>query len=56
MYDQHEVIQTLIDLGADLEITESRGRTALMLAAANGFTETCELLTASGAQSKFARA
>ena len=55
MYDHQTVVHALIDLGADLEISESRGRTALMLAAANGFTSTCKLLIAAGAQSESAR-
>lgn len=50
MYDRTEVIRALVNLGADLELTEERGRTALMLAAANGFTASCELLTSCGAK------
>jgi len=49
MYNNHVVAKLLIDIGANVDATEERGMTALMLAMANGFVETSKVLLEAGA-------
>ena len=52
MYDNVSMVELLLNNGASVDQQEGRGRTALMLAAANGNTATMRmLLTAGGANS-----
>lgn len=44
-----EVIASALDTGADIEVRDERGRTALLLAAANDHVDVAELLVAQGA-------
>lgn len=48
---QHDILKTLLQLGADVNIPDKTGRTPLSYAAPSGYLEMVNILTESGSES-----
>lgn len=56
MYDHPAIVRELVDRGAEVDACEDRGRTALMLSAANGHRASAAVLLSVGADAHGPRA